>query len=266
MSDDLNVLLSRLEARPGLPPARSKVTNAWVYFWANDQELTLRADENGHVLRHVSGPIDDKASYQELFVTQVGTRAQVGFSLGEKPLRRADIEPQLELFTLKNDLSDPGGPIFDPKSGRKKVPALPKTHIRAEFPSEVLKGDELSFIADYPEKWGPSLASESKAAADKVWHPGTRSFRDVANTANRPDPSKPKEKAAARTKLIPVSTAGGFFAEIQSRPPNSIRRLNLFTHATPGLISLSGFFDGKDTFLNPAKRNADGMPFDGGLD
>src|SRR5687768_8808109 len=100
--EKLNVFLSDLEERPGLPPARGKVKDAWVYFWTDSEEHLLRADAQGHVLRHVTGPIDKKESYQDLFVVEEGSKARVAFSRSQKPLRRSDIELQLTSFDIKD--------------------------------------------------------------------------------------------------------------------------------------------------------------------
>lgn len=53
--------------------------------------------------------------------------------------------------------------------------------------------------------------------------------------------------------------------EVLKRPSGSIRRLNVFTHANPGLISLSGRMQGKDVILNGAAFVED-QPIAGGLD
>lgn len=144
----LNVFLSDLTERKGLPPVRGKVDDAWVYFWVGETENLLRADAKGHVLRHVSGPVDAKESYQELFVVEEGTTARVAFSRTEKPLRRVDVEVQLTSFEINENLSAglAGlGPIFVPRSGKKKVgPPLPMAHVRATSAIAALKGDEIS--------------------------------------------------------------------------------------------------------------------------
>lgn len=259
-STELGVLFSSSQERAGLPPARSKVENAWIYWWVGSSELLLRANEKGHVLRYASGPKDDPASYQEVFVVVEGTKVMAAFSRTQRPLRRADVEPQLSYFEVKEDLSaslSRLGPVFVPPDGRKVIRTLPLTHIRAGEAIEPLHGDEISLIASYREPWGSSFAGERRAVEARTWHPGSRAFRDVANTPNR---------GAKRTTLLDVPDAERALAAIQSRPPDSIRRLNLFTHAYPGLISLSGHFDGAETYLNQAKDNDSGQPIGGGID
>lgn len=189
MSEELHVLLSSEEERENLPPVRGKVTDAWVYWWEDGKELLLRADAKGHVLEHVSGPENDKKSYQKLFVVKSETRAQVAFSPGDDIIRRADVEPQLKGVQVEKSMSASLaaiGPIFVPKSGKKTVKVLPMAEVRLGPGIGPLKGDEISLIADFPEPWRGSIAAERKAAlVDKTWHPGSQSFTDVANRRTR---------------------------------------------------------------------------------
>lgn len=259
-SKELGVLFSSAQERPGLPPVRAKVENAWIYWWVGANELLLRANETGHVLRYVSGPKDDPSSYQELFVVPEGTKVMAAFSRTQRPLRRADVEPQLSYFEVKADLSASLarlGPVFVPPDGRKTIRAMPLTHIRAGEAIEPLHGDEISLIASYREPWGSGFAGERRAVENRTWHPGSRAFRDVANTPNR---------GAKRTTVLDVDSAEQAMDAIRGRPIDSIRRLNIFTHAYPGLISLSGYFEGEETYLNQAKDNDRGQPIGGGID
>lgn len=96
---------------------------------------------------------------------------------------------------------------------------------------------ELTLIAQYDNPWS-SPGEELQAVSLHKWHPTINDFEAVANVPNH-----------GRRTLTMVKRLGRFdeflgaiikVNETQVRATHSIGRLNLITHASSGLISLSG--------------------------
>ena len=142
-------------------------------------------------------------------------------------------------------------------------PPLPTAEIRLAGPIAFLTGDEVSVLGDFPMPWDGNLAAEKAAAAADEWHPGTRSFRVVAGTPN---------SGQTRTQVFDVGSIGEVLGAIlgppnKPRSNNSILRLNIITHANPGLIGLRGKIDAnKALVMELAADDDQGAPFAGGLD
>jgi hypothetical protein len=128
----LNVFCSEVDRRG----ARTKVRNSWVYWRENGTKLVLRADAQGIVLRHTSGPADQPSSYQTPFETQEGVQVRVAYNTEASQLDEPRIAARLADFQVKQSLSASLaklGPIFVPPSGSKqKVTVLPLAEIRLE--------------------------------------------------------------------------------------------------------------------------------------
>jgi len=257
----LNVIISTKQERPGLPPSRTLVENAWVYWWVDNTELLLRANATGRVMALTSGPPNQPQSYQTLFTVDEDTAVSAAFSVATNPLARGDVEPQLEGRLVKESLSAALasiGSVSVPANGQTTVTVLPLAEIKLGPAIEALTGDEISLISTYPAPWDGNLRAEIKAATqDLTWHPGTVSFRAVANTPNR---------GQARTILKDVQTFADMLNLIRGRPKNSIRRLNIFAHANPGLIGLSGSMSGTTITMVGSLFNEDRQRIAGGID
>lgn len=247
---------------------RAKVKDAWAYWWTGSERFVLRIDEGGHVLQHTSGALDNPSSYQTVFSTDEGSSARVGFSFTPKPLDEEDVQDQLKTREVR--LSLPAslarlGPIRVPTDGTKTVVKVlpPLAELRLPEAVEDPTGTELTLVGQFPMPWDGNRSAEIRAAQEKRWHPGTKSFEVVANTPNQ-----------GRETLTEVKPCGSFAEFVQNvrggdanaRAKGSLRRVNIISHANPGLISFSGKLEGRDIILRGRDSSGGGVPIAGALD
>src|SRR4051794_2596118 len=115
---------------------------------------------------------------------------------------------------------------------------------RRTTPFHQPRAREISVLADFPNPWNGNAAAEYRAwQRDGNWHPHTQDFAAVAQCPNRLRPHL--------TEVITVDSVGGFFNAVttvggngrEDRPDRSIKRLNIFAHGAPGIVSLRGHID-----------------------
>jgi hypothetical protein len=115
------------------------------------------------------------------------------------------------------------------------------TKPRKSTPSKPPRPRELSLLADFPSPWAnPRDEVDAYLAANGTWHPTNRVFDAVASTAN------PKGKVL--TEITEVSNLGQFYQAIAftkagkgpEREPQTVGRVNLFSHGSPRNVALHG--------------------------
>jgi hypothetical protein len=98
---------------------------------------------------------------------------------------------------------------------------------------------EISAIGRYPvpAAWESNGKTELAVLAAGNWHPTTADFEAVAEVPNKPKPRTIVTEVGMLSELlgIIIKTMKGV-----DRPNASIARLNIISHANPGVIGLSG--------------------------
>jgi hypothetical protein len=97
---------------------------------------------------------------------------------------------------------------------------------------------EITFVSDFPNPWKGQPAEELKhikGENGEKWNPSIDDFLAVANHKK------------GKTKIVEISNFSGFLGGIQHEGGTSktrvIKRINIITHATSGLIAFSGTID-----------------------
>jgi hypothetical protein len=98
---------------------------------------------------------------------------------------------------------------------------------------------EISAIGRYPvpAAWESNGKTELAVLAAGNWHPTTADFEAVAEVPNKPKPRTIVTEVGMLSELLGIiikTMKGG------DRPNASIARLNIISHANPGVIGLSG--------------------------
>lgn len=125
---DLNVFCSEVEGG-----ARSKISNAWIYWREGSKELVLRADDRGVVLGFTSGDPKKPGSYKDPFVTKDGVDVKVAYNVGESQLTEDGISARLTEHTTKQSLSASLarlGPVKATPGAKTTVKVLPLAEIK----------------------------------------------------------------------------------------------------------------------------------------
>lgn len=114
--------------------ARTKIKNAWIYWRTPQGNLVLRANEQGHVLRHTDGDPGRPENYRELFSSAEGDPVEVAYNVEQAQLDEPSIVARLTNHKVEVSLDETLaglGPIFVPPGGQRvDVKVLPLCEIR----------------------------------------------------------------------------------------------------------------------------------------
>lgn len=114
--------------------ARAKIKNAWIYWRSPQGNLVLRANDQGHVLRHTGGDPSRPENYRELFSATENDSVEVAYNVEPAQLDEPSIGARLTGHTVEISLDKTLaglGPIFVPPGGQQvDVKVLPLCEIR----------------------------------------------------------------------------------------------------------------------------------------